>query len=81
MISLYTRRQMNAQEEFLARLNQTGIILTCPDCGGQAWSVIRGDLAIPNPDGDPKPIFLIRCDGCGHERFFSPDDPGGEPAD
>ncbi len=72
---------MNDQEEFLVILKQSGIDLTCPDCGGQDWDAVRGDLAIPNPGGDPKRLFLIRCAGCGHERFFSPADPGGEPAD
>jgi hypothetical protein len=72
---------MDDQEEFLAFLKQSGVILICPDCGGQSWSVVRGDLAIPDPPGGPKPVFLIRCNVCGHERFFSPEDPGGQPAD
>jgi hypothetical protein len=71
---------MHDQEEFLAVLKQTGVTLTCSDCGGQAWGGVRGDLAIPIPGEEPKPIFLIRCDGCGHERFFSPNDPNGRPA-
>jgi hypothetical protein len=67
---------MSAQDEFLALLSQTGQTLVCPVCGGAHWSVVRSDLAIHNPAGDSHPVFLIRCDGCGHERLFSPDDPG-----
>jgi len=72
---------MSDQEEFLAILKQSGLVLSCPKCAGQTWSVVRSDLAIHNPEGDLKPAFLIRCAGCGHERLFSPSDPGGEPGD
>jgi hypothetical protein len=72
---------MGDQEEFLAMLNQSRVTLNCANCGGDRWSVVRSDLAIHHAEGDLKPAFLIRCDGCGHERIFSPTDPGGEPGD
>lgn len=68
---------MNEQEEFQKILKQTGIIMICPNCDGQDWSVVRSDLAIPNPGREPETVFLIRCDNCGHERFFSPANRGG----
>ena len=69
---------MSAQEEFQAWINHTGQTLVCPACGGIQWSVVRSDLAIPDAGGKHQPVFLIKCDHCGHQRFFSPNDPGGE---
>jgi DNA-directed RNA polymerase subunit RPC12/RpoP len=70
---------MSDQKDFLEFLGQTGMVITCPNCGGENWSVVRGDLVIHDPEGNLKPAYLIRCDGCGHERLFSPEDPNGEP--
>ena len=69
---------MSAQDEFHALLRQAGLTLVCPACGGTGWGVVRDDLIVPSTSGSRQAVFLIRCNTCGHQRFFSPEEPGGE---